>query len=211
MPSRDEILGNLTGLANDYAGVAIGWHVLLALSLVALAAGLRPARRLVAAALGLPLISVAIFAGLGGNPFNAIVFVVLALAFGSLSGRFTVNPVQVALVPVAAPGIVLIGFGWCYPHFLRDSSWTAYLYAAPLGLIPCPTLSAVIGIALLLDLARSDRYRAAILAGAGILYGATGVFRLDVAIDWILLVGGTILAVVTIAETRSMRRVAVLR
>ena len=45
-------------------------------------------------------------------------------------------------------GLVMIGFGWVYPHFLEGPA-IDYLYASPVGLVPCPTLAVAIGFALL--------------------------------------------------------------
>jgi hypothetical protein len=80
-----------------------------------------------------------------------------------------------------------------YPHFLHTRTWAEYIYAAPLGLIPCPTLSAVIGATLILGLLQSKAWSLAV-ALAGLLYGVIGVFRLGVGLDVALIAGATILA-----------------
>ena len=46
---------------------------------------------------------------------------------------------------------VLFVYGWIYPHFLGTISFLPYLFAAPLGLIPCATLVVVIVPALILN------------------------------------------------------------
>ena len=46
-------------------------------------------------------------------------------------------------------GTAMVAFGWVYPHFSSDPSLFAYFYGAPTGLLPCPTLSLVIGLSLL--------------------------------------------------------------
>jgi hypothetical protein len=57
--------------------------------------------------------------------------------------------------------------------------------AAPLGLSPCPTLSAVIGLTLMLDLVWSRAW-SWMLAAFGAAYGLIGALRLGVAIDVLL-------------------------
>jgi hypothetical protein len=90
-------------------------------------------------------------------------------------------------------GTTLIGLGLVYPHFLLADSWVAYLYAAPFALIPCPTLMVVIGATLVFGNFGSIGWRM-VLATAGVLYGAIGVIRLGVWIDWPLLAGAVVLA-----------------
>ena len=88
----------------------------------------------------------------------------------------------------------LIGFGLVYPHFLPGEPWFAYLFAAPFGLLPCPTLALVTGVTLLvrgLDL----RPWCWLLAAAGFLYGLLGVLRLGVYLDLPLLAGAVALLV----------------
>jgi hypothetical protein len=69
-----------------------------------------------------------------------------------------------------------------------------YLYASPTGLIPCPTLSAVVGVGLVVE-GLGSRGWSLILVGGGILYGLFGWLRLGVGMDAVLLVGALTLAV----------------
>jgi hypothetical protein len=85
-------------------------------------------------------------------------------------------------------GILMTAFGWTYPHFLPDSDPLAYLYASPTGLIPCPTISIVIGLSLILN-GFSSRVWCFMLAVVGFFYGLFGAVRLGVTIDWVLFVG----------------------
>ena len=85
-------------------------------------------------------------------------------------------------------GAALLIFGWVYPHFLETSSPLTYLYAAPTGLIPCPTLSITIGFALILG-GLDSRLWSWVLGAFGLFYGAFGALRLGVTIDLVLLLG----------------------
>jgi hypothetical protein len=93
------------------------------------------------------------------------------------------------------PGAALVAFGWTYPHFLPGHHWTVYTYAAPFGLLPCPTLAAVIGLTLVVGMLRSKAWSLT-LAAAGFAYGAMGVFSLNVTLDYGLLAGATLLGAV---------------
>jgi len=81
-----------------------------------------------------------------------------------------------------------------YPHFIQPSSVLGYLYAAPAGLIPCPTLSILIGLALIYDCFGS-RSLSILLIIFGLFYGVFGVFKLKVLIDVFLLFGAMMLLV----------------
>ncbi len=201
MPSPREILDGLTAIANESRSAAIGWHVLLAMLLLKIADRRRPSNQMVAILLVLPLISVSVLAWASGNPFNGIVFAVLSVALAAVGARLSTDPVRLAPAALALPGSLLVAFAACYPHFVHAESWTAYLYASPLGLVPCPTLAAIAGLALLLNLLES-RIWSAIVAAAGVFYGAVGVMRLDVRIDAALLAGALLLGAVALRPTR---------
>jgi hypothetical protein len=149
MPSSDEILDGLTYIANSWSGIAVAWHIAVGCLLAALIVGWRPRRRQLSLILTLPLVSVALFAWLTHNPFNGTLFALGAVALGIIGARLSDIPMQRASNPAALIGLATIAFGWVYPHFLEDGSAVRYLYAVPTGLIPCPTLSVVVGFALL--------------------------------------------------------------
>jgi hypothetical protein len=93
----------------------------------------------------------------------------------------------------------MFGFGWVYPHFLEDSTPIVYLYAAATGLIPCPTLSIVIGLTLLLGGLRSRPW-CLVLTIVGLFYGTFGAGQLGVNIDWVLLFGALVTAYVAFSR-----------
>jgi hypothetical protein len=195
MPSRDEILAALERTADEAFAIGVAWHVLAAIAVVALLAGWRPPRRVAASLLSIPLASVSGVAWVSGNPFSGVVFAILAASLVVLALRGPGGePVAVARpVWVAAFGLSLVALGWAYPHFLAGRGLIARLVGAPLGVLPCPTLLATIGLALIG--AGSDR-RAwrLLLAAAGAYYGVTGVFQLGVWIDAPLVAGAVALA-----------------
>ena len=78
--------------------------------------------------------------------------------------------------------MLLVAFGAVYPHFLATTSWTAYLYQAPLGLIPCPTIAAMAGVTLMTDGLQSKAWSSGI-ALLALFYGLIGVLVLGVMID----------------------------
>ena len=200
MPSAEAILSGLAAIATEWRSLAISWHVYFA-ALVGAFLTQRPPARVIGALLVIPVISVSVLAWSSGNWFNGTVFAALAvfLARGAvrMSSETEEPPARAALVT----GALLILFGFVYPHFLVTDSWAARLYAAPLGLLPCPTLSALIGITLMFGLFR-EREWAPILASAGLLYGAIGVFRLGVLIDVVLIGGAAMLLTAFLGSTR---------
>ena len=202
----ESILAALTQIANGWRGLAFVWHVLLAVLLLKIVAGWRPSSQLLARLLIAPLLSVSLLAWLSGNAFNGSAFAVVAATLLRATTRLSNAPVQLGSRARVASGVAFIVFGWTYPHFLTTNSWTAYLYASPFGLLPCPTLSVVLGITLLVRDCRSSLWTAPLVI-AGLLYGAIGVFGLGVPLDWGLLAAAAILAVPPACERTAWRSV----
>lgn len=194
MPPSTEILADLTAIANGWTVVAIAWHVAVAAALVAFARGWRPRPRTAGVLISLPLLSVAVFAIAYGNPFNGIVFGVFAIALFALAVRSPDESLAPQPTWARMAGGLMIAFGWFYPHFLLGDP-IQYLYAAPTGLVPCPTLAIALGFALLWGgPARSWSWT---LVGVATFYALFGAFRLGVRLDYILLVGAAFLAIRT--------------
>jgi hypothetical protein len=194
MPSAAAILDGLGAAANDWRAVAVAWHALLGALLCGLWVGWRPSKRFAGALLCAPLVSVAALAWVGNNPFNGTAFAALSLALAAVALRFPPAVVDISSPTSRVVGAILIAFGWGYPHFLQTQSSVAYLYAAPLGVLPCPTLSAVLGTSLLLNLFNSQSW-SVLLSFAAVVYGLFGAFGLGVGIDLVLLAGGIALAI----------------
>jgi hypothetical protein len=197
MPSSADILAGLQHIAREWQAVAIGWHVALGALLAALFLGWRPGKRLAAILLATPLVSVSVLAWWAGNPFNGTVFALITLALIGAALRLPNAALGLGAPWAVVAGGFMTAFAWLYPHFLPSASWAALAYAAPLGLIPCPSLSAVVGVGLVLN-GLDSRVWSLIIAAAGVVYGVVGVFRLGVAIDVVLLVGALMLVLATI-------------
>jgi hypothetical protein len=97
-----------------------------------------------------------------------------------------------------ALGASMIAFGSTYPHFLREGSFFVYVVAAPLGIIPCPSLSVAVGFALLAGGFGARAWPLA-LAATGLFYGLFGAVRLGVLLDLPLVAGSFALVIVSIA------------
>lgn len=195
MPTPDAILAGLTVISNAHRAVAIAWHLVLATVVMALLVGWRPRARTAAGLLAVPVASVCAFAWVHDNPFNGTVFLLLTVALAVLATSLPNRPVEIARGPTLLIGVGLLLFGWLYPHFLQARSLLAYLYATPVGLIPCPTLSVTVGLALIVRAFRSRAY-AGLLAATAAFYGLFGALRLGVWIDSALVAGATALAAV---------------
>lgn len=203
VPTAVDILDGLIEIANRATGVAIAWHVAIAAALAALAVGWRPSRRAASALIGLPLASVAIVSLVFGNPFNGTIFAVATLALTALAFAGPHDDVRSGPLIGVSVGIAMIAFGWFYPHFLRGDP-VMYLYAAPVGLVPCPTLSLAIGLALLGG-GFGMRAWSLTLAGLGAFYALFGTLVLGVWIDLALLAGSVALATTALGHPASMR------
>jgi len=198
LPSAQEILDGLSAITNDWRGLATLWHVAFGAGVAAFVLGWRPLQRLAGALFSIPLVSVSALAWVSGNPFNGTVCAILAAGLGWQAFRLRASRVVVSAPWLVTAGGLLAAFGWAYPHFLEAESWAAYFYAAPLGLIPCPTLSALVGAALVVG-GFGSRSWSLTLAAAGALYGLVGWLGLGVTIDVGLLAGAALLGVASMS------------
>jgi len=196
MPTPNEILQGLAAISNGQSLMAVLWHVALAALIAALLLGWRPTQKTGSILLSVPLISVSVLAWLYGNPFNGTVFLLFAVGLAAIGSRRPAVRVERPPAWASAVGIFMVAFGWVYPHFLEGASWVSYLYRAPTGLIPCPTLALVIGLALLANGFSSRAYSVG-LGFLGIFYSIFGTFRLGVGIDIVLLIGSAAILVLS--------------
>jgi hypothetical protein len=186
------ILDSLAVIANDWRWLAIAWHALFIAALIA-TWWRRPITRTVATLMIAPAISVSALAWWSDNPFTGTLFAGLALLMAIVARRFQSSLMVAGPSPDAAAGVVLATFGLVYPHFLRAESWVEYVYAAPFGLVPCPTLLVLVGVSLLAGSFGSRRW-AATIAGTSLVYGVIGVAVLGVWLDAVLIAGAIVLA-----------------
>ena len=190
MPKTEEIINGLQTIVNDYSFFTIIWHAVFYLLLAALIAKWQPSNKVFGLLICLPLLSVAVFAWLSGNPFNGILFTIMAILIVIFGFRASSQPINISQVPFMVIGTIMIVFGLVYPHFINPDSFLKYLYASPLGLIPCPTLSFPIGFLLLYNGFGSHSITLTFII-FGLFYGIFGVLKLAVYLD-IFLVFGTI-------------------
>lgn len=191
MPSSAEILALLSRMANELTIVAIGWQLVVFAAVIAVLFGWQPSRRLATTLLAMPALSVGAVSLAYGSWFNGISFAVLALTLIGLSGRQPAEPSTVTRGWPVYAGIAMLVFGLNYTHFF---DWEAgnFVYASPVGVIPCPTLALLAGIALL---TRGFQSRAVMVAIAAwsTFYALFGLMRLHVTLDVLLGVGAAAL------------------
>ena len=205
MPSAEEILQGLTLAANHYSFIAWFWHFAFLVLVILLIIGRKPTRNIMAILLALPLASVGIVAILTGNPFNGIVFLLTTIILLIVGNRLPADQAEIRSTLPGIIGVVMIIYGWVYPHFLTDAALWQYLYAAPVGLVPCPTLSIVIGFTLLFGGFGSRKWML-ILAIVGLFYGVVGFFRLGVHLDVGLIAGAVVLAVFALLPSNKVQQ-----
>lgn len=207
MPTTTEILAQLQLLATESLAVAIAWHVATAAVIAALVVGWRPGPGTIAALLAAPLLSASLLAGVHGNAFNAATLALTAAGVLLLAprkeDRASGPPLRWGL-PVA---IGLAALAWAYPHFLDDQSAAVYLIAAPLGVIPCPSLALAVA-GWLSAYPRVSRGQGAVLAIAAAFYGAFGALRLGIWIDLALVAGAVAIALEIRTHTREAPLIA---
>jgi len=192
MPTSEQLLFGLKEIANQWRLLAMIWHAYFGAIGIALLLGVRPPRRASGFLLALPLLSVSVVAWLSSNPFNGLAFGLLFLLVAYYSIKLPCERPRMSPLIIRIPGIILFVFGWIYPHFLDTTSFLPYLYSAPTGLIPCPTLSIVIGLFLILG-SLDSKALSFTLSAAGLFYGIVGVFKLGVTIDLVLLLGAIVI------------------
>ena len=181
MPSSAELLRSVFTIANALVPVAIAWHIAIAVALVAIVAGWRPSVRVALVLVAAPALSVSICSFAYGNPFNGISLAVLAALFAAFARATRAGEIARHARWSAWLGAALIAFGIVYPHFVTGS-WLRYVYAAPVGVLPCPTLSLIAGFTLLAGGFRG-RAVSAVLAAWTAFYAVFGITRLGVTID----------------------------
>lgn len=191
-PAADAVLEGLTRIARETVPLAVVWHVLLASALLALSFGYRPSSRLAGLILSVPIASAGVVAWRYANAFNAALLGAGALALGASACLLPTRRAHAGTAAAQVAALCLIGFAWVYPHFLPDGAGLAFLYAAPLGALPCPTLAAAVGLSYLAQ-GFESRLWSSVLGGLGLFYGIFGMMWLGVTIDVFLTVGALLL------------------
>lgn len=193
VPSAAEIASDLSRIASDGIVLAIAWHAAVVAAIAALGSGWRPTWRTAAVLLAALSASVAVVAWLAGNPFNGSVF--SALAGAQLFAAIRLPPGRIEPAPgwAVIAGAMSVLFGLAYPHFLGEHSLAMYVLAAPVGLIPCPTLAVILGFTLIAGGLHRFLWAPPLLAVAT-FYGLFGVLALGVYLD-----GGLLAAVAALA------------
>ncbi len=204
MPTRQEILAGLTWLANEYTGIAIIWHIITFILIAILFAGWKPGNNLMILMLSSLPMSVSMFAFLQGNFFNAAVFTFLAIISIYAALRSGNEGIKGNRAWPDIVGLLLIIYGLFYPEFLNTISLLEYTYAAPTGLIPCPTLAILTGFALMYRGFGSVTWAITLII-SGMFYGLFGVFYLNMYLDWFLVAGTSILLLNTSFSQKKSR------
>lgn len=198
MPDAAVILAGLYQTANEWRFLAVFWHAYFAVLGIILLCDIRLPHRITGVLLTLPLFSVGLLAWNAENPFNATVFILVGFILIVLSTR-PGKDIRPAPFWMQTGGMVMFVHGWIYPHFIEADSLATFLYAAPTGLIPCPTISIMTGLALIQRRPWSGAW-SSVLAITGIFYGLFGAVYLDVALDWMLFAGALILLLFSINQ-----------
>ena len=201
MIKSEEIIAGLQAIVNNNVLIATLWHIAIYGLIISLLFSWNPSNKLMAVLFCLPVVSVSVLAWLSGNPFNGTLFAVLAVLLIIFGLKASSQPVTVSQLAFLVIGILMIIFALSYPRFLESDSIIKYLYASPVGLIPCPTLSLLIGFALVYNGFGSNALTISLVV-YGLFYGLFGVFRLGVTLDTGLIIGAFSLLVKYIMSIR---------
>src|SRR4029078_5476094 len=96
MPATADVLESLNDIANGWPYVAMGWHLMFGMLLAALVFGWRPSKRALGWKLTVPLLSVSLLAWSANNPFNLVMFLMLAVAVGVISRALSPERIRIA-------------------------------------------------------------------------------------------------------------------
>lgn len=205
VPTSAEITRDLGRIASDGILLAIAWHVAVVAAVAALGSGWRPGRRTAGILLASLSASVGLVAWLAGNPFNGAVFTALAAAQVVAAVRQPAGPIDSPPGWALLAGAASVLFGLAYPQFLAGHPLAMYVLAAPVGLIPCPTLAVIIGFTLIAGGLRGLVWSAVLLAVAT-FYALFGAFKLGVLLDLGLLAAVAALGLLLISRERAHYR-----
>lgn len=208
MPTTEQILSGLKIMVNTWWPLAVFWHIYFAAIIIALLFGVRFSKRLGGILLPLPILSVSLVAWFSSNQFNGFLYALIGILLIYFSVKLPHEKASIAPLWTLIPGIIMFIFGWIYPHFLEYSSSFAYLYAAPTGLIPCPTLSIIIGLLLILN-GLESRTLMLLLGFVGLYYGIIGVVQLGVLIDLVLLAGAILIVIMAFTRKPEVKPIGV--
>ncbi|MGE5180636.1 MAG: hypothetical protein ACM31C_01175 [Acidobacteriota bacterium] len=184
MPTSSAIIELTTRMAQELTWLGLAWHVGILMVVASLLTAWRPSQRAGAWLLVGPPLSVGLAAIAYASPFNALAFLLLALVLGFAARRRDVAPVAGTPRWAIALGILLIAYGFVYPHFLPVA---IAIFASPIGVVPCPTLAVLAGFTLVAGGFGSRAIPAALTAWTA-FYALFGIFVLDVPLDVGLLV-----------------------
>jgi len=181
MPPASEILEVTSNTAREMIALSIVWHSVILLVVFAMLRGWRPSARVGSSFLIAPSVSVFIASAVHSSWFNAASFLALALLLvavtRALETPWRVRPTSWSVLL----GGALVVYGFVYPHFV-DGPWYRTFYAAPTGVVPCPTLALVGGFTLITG-ANGSRAIAAVLAVWTTFYALFGILKLGVVLD----------------------------
>lgn len=203
MIKSEEIIAGLQAIVNNNVIIATLWHVAIYGLIISLFFNWNPSNKLMAILFFLPVLSVSILAWYSGNPFNGTLFAVLAVLIIIFGLKASSQPITFSQLAFPMIGVLMIVFALSYPHFLESDSIIRYLYASPVGLIPCPTLSLLIGFALVYNGFGSNALTISLIV-YGLFYGLFGVFRLGVTLDIGLIIGALSLLVKYLMSLRQI-------
>jgi hypothetical protein len=188
MSRPEEIFSELSPLANQWQLFAILWHLYFAALAVALAAGLRPSKRVSSILLVLPLFAVSVLAWFSYLGVDGVLTGLTAIVLFWIAIHLPHERVHIAASWFVSFAILLFISGWANPYFLPADAQVTYFNGVPTAFVPSPTISAIIALSLLVN-GLESRSWSIVLGGVGLFYGVFGVLCLGMPLDLFLITG----------------------
>ena len=140
-------------------------------------------------------LSVVVNAVIYGNPFHAITFGVLAVTtlFALITSKNEINKPEKGVKTIISFVFIILGL-W-YPEFV-DTNIIQYFLVSPLGIVPCPTLTTILGI-LNLYYPKVNKLQFILIVFFATVYGLIGTFKFGVYYD-LCLIGVSIYSIYNI-------------
>lgn len=181
----EKALNYLNMVANNNLSVNLMMHILFILAGIGLVTIKNPLKsQLVNLFLVILSGSVFLHAAIFGNPFIGLLFLIMTLimVFELIRRKNNFQFTESRLINITA--VLLLVFGFVYPHFV-NTSLAEYILYAPVGIVPCPTLITILGFYLLNTNPNKVSYWTITVIST--IFSLIGIIMFKVYIDIVLL------------------------
>lgn len=184
----EKILTYLSMVSNKSIVLNLAMHIVVFAAVISMfiAKNEKVRKIIINSSITILFLSVTINALIYGNPFHLITFLTLSI-FAGVEIFIEKNKFKVPRVNInTIVSFALIAIGLWYPEFVNASK-LQLLFLSPVGIVPCPTLLAAIGL-LSLSYPQVNKLQYSITIVVGMVFGIIGTFVFKVYLDAVLLI-----------------------